>query len=66
MDMVPDGSSGGLGQRASSSSSLLRNGSFDSNYAHLYSYSSDLDLFDHQLYKSDSKRAARSARLANH
>ena len=35
--------------RASSASSL---NSFDDRYDHLYSYSSNLDLFEHQLYKN--------------
>lgn len=42
-----------MGPRASSSSSL---GSFDDRYDHLYSYSSNLDLFEHQLYKASQRR----------
>ena len=40
-------------RRASSSSSLS---SFDDRYDHLYSYSSNLDLFEHQLFKQAATR----------
>ena len=43
-------------QRASSSSSLLSEG-HDSDYDHLYSYSSHLDLFEHQLFKAATRRS---------
>lgn len=41
--------------RASSSSSL---NSYDDRYDHLYSYSSNLDLFAHQLYKQAARKAS--------
>ena len=40
--------------RASSASSLS---SFDDRYDHLYSYSSNLDLFEHQLFKTAQHRS---------
>ena len=43
--------------RASSTSSL--NSNFDDRYDHLYSYSSNLDLFEHQLFKSAQKRGVK-------
>lgn len=59
LQRFPTGNSGlsGTGNdlmgRASSASSLS---SFDDRYDHLYSYSSNLDLFEHQLYKNASKK----------
>ena len=50
-----DGShSNDLMGRASSASSLS---SFDDRYDHLYSYSSNLDLFEHQLFKTAQQRS---------
>ena len=50
-----DGShSNDLMGRASSASSLS---SFDDRYDHLYSYSSNLDLFEHQLFKTAQHRS---------
>ena len=46
-----DMSSGYLSGRTSSTSSLTSS-NFDGNYDHLYSYSSNLDLFEHQLFKA--------------
>ena len=59
LQRFPTGNSGLSGNgndlmgRASSASSLS---SFDDRYDHLYSYSSNLDLFEHQLYKNASKK----------
>ena len=49
------GNSNDLMGRASSASSLS---SFDDRYDHLYSYSSNLDLFEHQLFKTAQQRSA--------
>ena len=43
--------------RASSTSSL--NSNYDAGYDHLYSYSSNLDLFEHQVFKAAQKSAKR-------
>ena len=51
----------GQQQRASSSSSLLSEG-HDSDYDHLYSYSSHLDLFEHQLFKAATRQRTTSSR----
>ena len=48
------GHSNDLMGRASSASSLS---SFDDRYDHLYSYSSNLDLFEHQLFKNAQQRS---------
>ena len=50
-----DMSSGYLSGRTSSTSSLTSS-NFDGNYDHLYSYSSNLDLFEHQLFKSAARK----------
>lgn len=47
-----------MGRRTTSSSSLGSNGSFDNKYEHLYSYSSNLDLFELQVYKAGQRRAS--------
>merc|ERR1719400_1569811 len=48
------GHSNDLMGRAPSASSLS---SFDDRYDHLYSYSSNLDLFEHQLFKTAQHRS---------
>ena len=54
---------GDLG-RASSSSSLT---SFDDRFDHLYSYSSNLDLFEHQLFKAAQRRKSTTSQTSiNH
>ena len=56
-DSISNGLQNQLGhqKRASSSSSLLSEG-HDSDYDHLYSYSSHLDLFEHQLFKAATRQ----------
>ena len=63
-DNISNGLQNQLGnqKRASSSSSLLSEG-HDSDYDHLYSYSSHLDLFEHQLFKAATRRSISGQRL---
>ena len=49
--------------RASSSSSLT---SFDDRFDHLYSYSSNLDLFEHQLFKAEKRRKSQTSQQSIH
>jgi len=46
-----------MGRRTSSSSSL-ESSNFDNRYEHLYSYSSNLDLFELQVYKAGQRRSS--------
>ena len=56
-------SNGELLGRASSSSSLT---SFDDRFDHLYSYSSNLDLFEHQLFKAAQRRKSQTSQQSIH
>ena len=49
-----------MGRASVSSSSLT---SFDDRFDHLYSYSSNLDLFEHQLFKAEKRRKSHGGLL---
>ena len=45
---------------------LARMASFDDRFDHLYSYSSNLDLFEHQLFKAEKRRKSQTSQQSIH